>query len=157
MKNPIYPLGHFYSPIVDTAEVTLKADYIWQDRSSLSGVDLNDDKHIEVLNDWFPKFIGDYDYPDSGNPVNSVSFFSLNDQFSWLDARTLFVMLRQLMPKKLIEVGSGYSSLLIADVNRRFLNRCIDFTCIEPYPRDFLRAGIDGISGLIEKKYKTSQ
>jgi len=59
-----------------------------------------------------------------------------------------------LVPKAstLIEVGSGYSSLLIADVNRRWFDSGIHVTCIEPYPRRFLRNRIEGLSRLIEDK-----
>ena len=52
----------------------------------------------------------------------------------------------------MIEVGSGFSSLVTARVNREFLDRAIHFTCIEPYPREFLTNGVDGISDLIVAK-----
>ena len=50
-----------------------------------------------------------------------------------------------LRPARMIEVGSGFSSLVTARVNRELpgRRRC-DFTCIEPYPRDFLLAGVPG-------------
>jgi len=52
----------------------------------------------------------------------------------------------------MIEVGSGYSSLLTADVNRRFLNNELALTCIEPYPAPFLLEGVPGMSELIESQ-----
>jgi len=52
----------------------------------------------------------------------------------------------------MIEVGSGFSSLLIADVNTRFLNNSCKFQCIEPYPREFLVGGVAGVSELIVQK-----
>lgn len=52
----------------------------------------------------------------------------------------------------MIEIGSGFSSLLTANVNRRFLDGSLRFTCIEPYPREFLLNGVPGISRLIQKK-----
>jgi hypothetical protein len=48
-----------------------------------------------------------------------------------------------------IEVGCGWSSLVTARVNREYFGGSINFTCIEPYPPDFLGNGIDGISQLI--------
>lgn len=152
MTSPIYPYGHFYSPIVDTVDVASNAEYIWRDRSTLAGIDLNVGMHDQILTKWFPRFIGDYDYPDVGDPVHPQGYFNLNDQFSWLDARALFVLLRQLNPQRVIEVGSGFSSLLIADVNCRFLDLRAEFVCIEPYPREFLRVGLPGMSRLVEKK-----
>jgi hypothetical protein len=80
----------------------------------------------------YTRYIGDYDYPDEGEPFDPRGYFSLNDQFSWLDSRTLFVLLRELRPRRVVEVGSGFSSLLIADVNQRFLEGACEFVCIEP-------------------------
>jgi hypothetical protein len=93
----------------------------------------------------------DYDYPDVLDAASdSTRFYTDNSQFGWLDARALFVLLRTWKPWRIIEVGSGFSSLLIADVNRRWFDERIDFTCIEPYPRPFLTAGLAGMSTLIE-------
>ena len=56
-------------------------------------------------------------------------------------------MLRHLRPARMIEVGSGFSSLVAARANREHLGGELDFTCIEPYPRDFLAdGGVPGIS-----------
>jgi hypothetical protein len=62
------------------------------------------------------------------------------------------VLLRELKPRRMIEVGSGYSSLLAADINHRFLASGIDLRCIEPYPPPFLRLPIAGITALIESR-----
>lgn len=55
----------------------------------------------------------------------------------------------------MIEVGSGFSSLLSADVNHRFLGDAMDFTCIEPYPRDFLKKPIPGLSRVLQNKVES--
>jgi hypothetical protein len=69
--------------------------------------------------------------------------------FSRLDAWMLQAMLRHFRPRRMIEVGCGWSSLVTARVNREQLAGSLDFTCIEPYPPDFLDDGVDGISRLI--------
>jgi len=151
--SALFPDGHFYSPVVDPNVLAEHAERLWpQQPETMSGIDLNDDSHRRVLQEWFPKFIADYDYPDHGEPFAPTGYFNLNDQFAWLDARTLFVFLRQFRPRRMIEVGSGYSSLLVADVNRRFLDSSCNFTCIEPYPRKFLTDGVPGITRLIQQK-----
>lgn len=48
-------------------------------------------------------------------------------------------MLRYLKPKNLIEVGSGFSSSLILDVNEQFLGNSINCTFIEPYPERLIK------------------
>ena len=150
-RRRLFPDGHFYSPIVDIEEVTLRGHEVWPLSPVAGGIDFNDASHRELLSTEFPRFIADYDYPDIVDDApDSPRFFTQNSQFGWLDARALFVLLRAWRPQRIIEVGSGFSSLLIADVNRRWFDERIHFTCIEPYPRAFLTTRIAGISRLIE-------
>ena len=139
--RPAHPLGHFYSPIVDTDEASKQAARIWPESPQVLGIDFNDDSHRRILTEVFPRFIGDYDYPDElPRRAPRIAYYNLNSQFGWLDARALFVLLREWRPRRVIEVGSGYSSLLINDVNARFFGGACEVTCIEPYPREFLQA-----------------
>ena len=66
--------------------------------------------------------------------------------YSRLDAWVLQAMLRHFRPRRVIETGCGWSSLVTARVNREYFDGAIDFTCVEPYPPEFLGDGIDGIS-----------
>lgn len=42
-------------------------------------------------------------------------------------------MIREFKPKRIIEVGSGYSSCLMLDTSELYFDDQIDFTFIEPY------------------------
>jgi hypothetical protein len=152
-EAPFVPSGHFYSPIVDRTAVAAERARLWPERPIVAGIDWNDDGHRRLLTGAFPRFRPLYDYPETlPDGPDLVDFYTRNPQFSWLDARALFVLLHAWRPRRIIEVGSGYSSLLIADVNRRWFGGGIHVTCVEPYPRAFLRNRIDGISRLIEDK-----
>jgi hypothetical protein len=152
-KNCCFAPGHFYSPIVNTEDILQRSADIWPTVPQIEGIDFNDERHRQILKEWFPAHIGRYDYPDVlPETPDLVNFFTGNGQFSHLDSRTLFVMLKELRPQRMIEVGAGFSSLLTADVNRRFLDLRIDFICIEPYPRPFLEKHIDGISRLVKER-----
>jgi hypothetical protein len=60
-----YPNGHFYSPVVNTAELTDKKDRIWPDQlTEMPGIKFNDRSHKRILAKWFPRFMPDYDYPE---------------------------------------------------------------------------------------------
>jgi len=145
-----FPAGHFYSPIVDTNSIK---ETLWSEEKQILGIDFNDKSHLEILEHDFPKFINKYDYPEILPESNDLTqFYTRNSQFSWLDSRTLFVLLNTWQPQKLIEVGSGFSSLLSADVNNRFLNNNMYLQCIEPYPREFLLRKIPGMNEVIVKK-----
>jgi hypothetical protein len=69
--------------------------------------------------------------------------------FSRLDAWMLQGVLRHFRPRRMIEVGCGWSALLTARINRKYLDGRLHFTGVEPYPRDFLAGSVDGISALI--------
>ena len=120
-----FPAGHFYSPVVDPA--TLDRERIWPASPDVRGIDFKDASHRRVLSEDFPRFYPDYDYPHSlPDTPDLARFFTFNSQFSGFDPCLLFVLLRAYPPRRLIEVGSGYSSLLVADVNRRWLGGALD-------------------------------
>jgi hypothetical protein len=145
-----YPNGHFYSPVIDPAEISAAAQRIWPSEPNVVGIDFNAALHHELLRDVFPRYIRDYDYPAT-LPEGAASdrFFDRNPAFGWLDSRALFVLLRHWRPRRLVEVGSGYSTLLMADVNRRFLGGAMRIRCIEPYPPAFLTPLPPGIFDLL--------
>ncbi len=150
------PVGHFYSAICDPNELRDNAEQIWSDKKHNFGIDMNQGYHQDVLNHSFPQFIEAFNYVEKKQETSSdTQYYIQNSQYSWFDARLLFVMLNRLKPQKVIEVGSGFSSLLIADVNHRLLNNAFDFTCIEPFPRDFLRKDIKGLNQVIVEKVQT--
>jgi hypothetical protein len=148
-----HPNGHFYSPIVNPEELSTRIEQIWPPDPTVVGIDLNDESHRVILADVLPKYLPDYDYPEKlEEHAGLTQFYTQNSQFSWLDSRTLFALLRHWRPSRVLEVGSGFSTLLVSDVNRRFLQGSADVTCIEPYPREFLRKTIPGMTRLIERK-----
>lgn len=57
-----------------------------------------------------------------------------NDFYSYLDAAVLARMIFSFNPAKIIEVGSGYSTAVMHDINEFFLERALQVTMIEPYP-----------------------
>jgi len=143
--------GHFYSPIVNPLELDVAR--LWPANPEIPGVDFNDAGQDYILREVLPRYLRDYDYPEHlEETADLVQFYTQNSQFSWLDSRALFALLRAWRPRRLIEVGSGFSTLLATDVNRRLLDAEMEITCIEPYPRAFLRNPQLGISRLIESK-----
>jgi hypothetical protein len=61
-------------------------------------------------------------------------------------------LLHEWRPRRVIEVGSGYSSLLTADVNVRWFDEKMHFTTIDPYPAPFLAKPIEGITARVERR-----
>ncbi len=147
-----HPNGHFYSPVTDPQELTARLDELYPANPQALGVVFDDTLHQRLLVDVLKPMMTAYDYPEQGAADAELGYFyTQNSQFSWLDSRMLFSLLRSWRPARIVEVGSGYSSLLMSDVNRRFLGGHTKIECVEPYPRPFLRR-TDLALNLIEKR-----
>jgi len=144
--SPPFPDGHFYSPIVNIEDVRNRRGQIWSAELSSAGIDYRPKAHLEFIQNDLTRHVTSYDYPQDGHDTDG--FFEINPAFAGLDSRVLFTMLRKHRPHRMIEVGSGYSSLLTADVNVRFLRGQMHFTCVEPNPLGFLQCR-PGITRLI--------
>ena len=56
-----------------------------------------------------------------------------NPNYSWGDGSILYSMIRRHAPRRLIEIGSGWSSCCAIDTIEHYGVFC-RVTCIEPYP-----------------------
>lgn len=93
-------------------------------------------------------FAADFDPPLDDHPQEPDGFYWNNPAFSRTDAMSYYCMLRLLRPKHVVEIGSGYSTL-VADRALRD-NGGGDITVIEPYPKSFLQR-VESVSALIER------
>jgi len=126
------PLGHFYSPIPDMDSVHRDSHRLFDDPpAGVPGVDLNERAQLQLATD----FAGIA--PDMPFPVQKTSgsrYYLDNEWFSFADGVTLYAMMRHFTPRRIVEVGSGFSSAAMLDVRDRFLDRNVELTFIEPYP-----------------------
>jgi predicted O-methyltransferase YrrM len=76
--------------------------------------------------------------PFAAQRTDGLRYFFENPSYSYSDAIFLYCMMRHLRPKRIIEVGSGYSSCVILDTNDLFFHSSIQATFIEPHPELFL-------------------
>jgi hypothetical protein len=138
---------HFYQPIPDTQSLPQK---LWDHPSELVGIDMNDSVQLDLLRNRFPKFRSEYEQLPT-KPTGQPSRFHLNnDFFDGTDALVAYCMVRHFQPRLIIEVGSGFSSLIAAEAAAK--NKSSALICIEPFPREFLRQRFPGLHSLIEKK-----
>jgi len=129
----LYPPGHFYSPIPSPDEVRRKEKEIFDTvPRSLPGIDLNEQGQLELLQE-LRRYYGDF--PFGHQKRKDMRFFLDNPSYAHSDAVVLYCMTRHLRPRRIIEVGCGYSSCLMLDTNELYFSRAIALTCIEPYPQ----------------------
>lgn len=126
------PPGHFYSPIPDLEDVDRRAEKLF-DRSVrvLPGIDLREAAQLELLERFRPYYA---EQPFRPRKTERLRYYFENPQYSYSDALFFHFMLRHLAPRRIVEVGSGYSSCVALDTIDLFLDRSVEMTCIEPYP-----------------------
>jgi hypothetical protein len=127
-----WPPGHFYSPIPSLDQIK-KIEYkIWGVPSKqVSGVDLQENKQVEMLHQ-FSSYYNQQPWQDGKQ--EHLRYYFHNPNYSYGESIVLFCLLMQIKPKKIIEIGSGYSSCALLDTNELFFNNSIALTFIEPYP-----------------------
>lgn len=124
--------GHYYSPIVEPLE------YITQQKNNYSSpdfhpaeIDFNEDRQWKILQNFIPFYA---EIPFGETATSGCRFFLDNEFFNYADAITLYSMMRLYKPKRIIEIGSGFSSALILDTNEKFSDINAALTFIEPNP-----------------------
>lgn len=129
--------GHFYSPLPDLKAVRAHSERIFDlSVNDVPGVEMNEAAQLELVD----KFANYYDeMPFSEKRVDDSRYYLDNRYYSYGDGITLYSMMRAHQPARIIEVGSGFSSAAMLEVNDRFFEGSIDLTFIEPYP-DRLRS-----------------
>jgi hypothetical protein len=136
-RREFVPAGHFYSPIPDLGGVSSRATELFDtSATSIPGVELNEAAQLTLLKALEPYYA---EQPFSSGPTPGRRYHFDNPMYSYADALFLYGMLRHLRPRRLIEIGSGYSSALTLDTQQLFLAGSLRCTFIEPYP-DVLRS-----------------
>jgi hypothetical protein len=95
------------------------------------GINLNEDTQLNLLKE-FEIFYNEIPFKDQ--KIESLRYNFINDWYSYCDAIFLYSMIRYSKPKKIIEVGSGFSSAVSMDTNDLFFNSEINLEFIEPSP-----------------------
>jgi hypothetical protein len=128
--------GHFYSPLPDLPQLRANARSVF-DRSisGLPGIALNVNRQMQLL-DTFSENYGEIAFPDRSS--KGFRYFFDNSFFSYGDGIVLYCFLRQFKPKRVVEIGSGFSSAEMLDVNDRIFDKRIEFTFVEPHPQRLL-------------------
>jgi hypothetical protein len=132
---------HFYQPIPDTRELR---ETLWQQPSDLAGINMNDAMQLDLLRHHLTKFRDEYNNLPVEPPPGQ------RRPFHGVDALVAYCMVRHFQPRLIIEVGSGFSSLVLGQAAAKNKNSAL--ICIDPFPRDFLRNGLPGLQSLIAKK-----
>lgn len=126
-----FPPGHFYSPLPDLREVRQRGAEIESCDNDLPALALRKTEQI-CLAEGLGCFFNEMPFPDHAS--NGFRYFLDNPFFGFGDGIVLYSFLRHFRPKRIVEVGSGFSSAAMLDVRDRFFEEPLALTFIDPYP-----------------------
>ncbi|CCH96639.1 MULTISPECIES: class I SAM-dependent methyltransferase [Microcystis] len=137
LRNIGYTLitDHFYQPIPNRQEIMT---YAGKERP-LSSIEWHLDKQTELVKYLLEKYALEF------NNKEIFSAFGYSEDTSALisgDAEVLYAMVREKKPSRIIEIGSGGSTKIIAAaLKMNFIENSqkSQLISIEPYPQDFLK------------------
>lgn len=124
--------NHFYTPIPDTRKLSLE---MWSNYSEMAGINMNEKKQLELLNSFKNKFKKEFDLIPL-SIKNENEYYIRNDTFSAVDGEILYCMIRAYKPRRIYEIGSGSSTLLIiraTEKNKEEDGVECQITSIDPY------------------------
>jgi predicted O-methyltransferase YrrM len=147
-----YPPGHFYSPIPDLREFRRRASASpGVETVNLGGIDLREESQFALIG----TLAGYYsELPFQAAKRKGLRYHLDNPFFSFGDGVILYSLLRHLRPRRIVEIGSGYSSAEMLDISDRFFGSSVDFTFVEPHPERLygLLSAADRLKCRIEEK-----
>ena len=81
-------------------------------------------------------FAEEFDPPVDPLDGETSKYAWKNPMLSFSDAMSYYSIVRKEQPRNVVEIGSGFSSLVAMEAIKK--NGHGNLTCIEPYPRDFI-------------------
>lgn len=149
----VVPAG-FWSPIVDTGALPAET---WERAAAMPGLELDLDAQLERLERLAP-LMGELTAPVHRPPAGSAgaarsagSARSAGDDFHFgnamygpMDAFVLYATVRELRPSRVLELGSGYSTLVIERALRANGESAVHVV-VDPYPAPFLGRASDRV------------
>lgn len=149
MRVGVLPVrNHFYDPFITARDLR----HPLNQRRELPGIDLNSRGQLDFLSTLtFENELGQLASPAAG--PNAFQFG--NGLFESGDAEFLYQVIRRMKPARVIEIGSGHSTLIamaaIKANREENPNFCCRHVCIEPFAAPWLEsAGVDVLRSRVE-------
>jgi hypothetical protein len=138
---------HFYFPVPNLNQ--LQSNF-WPGGRGESVVDYDIPAQLDRLNNW-QGFAEEWDF---SQPTQDYDFRINNGFFETVDAEVAYSIIRERKPRRVIEVGGGNSTRLLATAMRKNAEEGSpgDLLSIEPEPDELLRSGFPGLSKLIKTR-----
>jgi hypothetical protein len=148
--------SHYYQPIPDAKDLCARRESVWK-ASGMIGIHMNNENQLKFLREIFPQYREEYIKfaKDKGQKGSQYDFYFGNGAFEAVDAEVLYCMVRYFKPQRIIEVGSGFSTLLFIkaiEANRQQGKGESSLIAVDPYPATVIQNGPPGACQVIRQK-----
>jgi len=136
MSVGVFPItDHYYEPMFNSRHLTKRLT----ENRCLPGIDLNVDEQLAILSRFdFSDELGVFPLEKNGE----LQFHYHNTGVGPGDAEYLYNMIRLFKPRKILEIGSGNSTLMALNAIKQNKEDDPDYvcqiTCVEPYENHWL-------------------
>jgi hypothetical protein len=120
---------------------------IWNRRSALAGVRFDSAAQVRLLELSLAPYVSEFDSVVRF-PATGPGFPLWNGYYQAGDAELLYAIIRHFRPRRILELGSGYSTFVsaAAALQNAREGSPADLTAVDPAPRAELSAGIEGLA-----------
>jgi predicted O-methyltransferase YrrM len=141
---------HFYFPVPSLKSFQKKD---WTACRPCAGIDFRLQEQIERLDGELLPFAGEWNFPEESAGKEDEFHFN-NGFFERVDAEVAYSFVRQNKPKRIIEIGSGNSTLVLGAALEKNAAEGFpgELISIEPSPKPYLKRGVPGLTRLIESR-----
>jgi methyltransferase family protein len=127
--------NHYYWPVPDFRELESRK---WPNEKEPVGLDLCFGRQLDFLQTVVPKYQGEW--KSESAPFFSAGYSYNNGFFETVDAEIAYCLVRHHKPRRIVEVGGGYSSRVMAaalEVNLKRDGVRGELVTIDPHPDRF--------------------
>lgn len=132
--------NHYYWPVPDFQDLERRP---WPKDQAPIGFDLAIDKQLAFLQEVVPRY--EREWTSDSAAIYSVGYARNNGFFETIDAEIAYCLVRHLKPGRIIEVGGGYSSRVLAaalSMNSKLDGVHGEIVTIDPYPDRYPRRAL---------------
>lgn len=152
LRHGFLPLPvHFHSPVPDLKD--LERRRVWEKKSEMAGIDFRPEEQVRLLRELGAAFGSECDWPaaPTGMPF---AFHTENNSFSFGCAAGLHCLIRRYRPTRVLEIGSGNSSLVISAAlsRNRVEGHSAEYVIIDPFPHPVTGQGLPSLTAVKKER-----
>jgi predicted O-methyltransferase YrrM len=122
----------YYSGVPDLETIP---DLVWEEANPLRGLKIDVSSSLSFLETDLAPYFSEFQPPLLADE-DAGAFFLANGSYGPVDAEVLYAFIRHFKPHRVLELGSGFSSLVISDAceKNKLEGHDVEYVAVDPHP-----------------------